>query len=349
MNLNLQQIKSEFPRDYELCYESIAHKKVHDADFYIANPLGKKGFIWFTSYNENDMCLFLETSDNYNINNITILKTSFDHKLCFGTIFQGVYFEWNKNNCFSINNIYYYKGNKIEEKDYKNKLIFINDILKKDISQLALTSDFTIFGLPFITNCFQNCLNMCEQLPYKVSSISFRYVNSKKCLFVPYFKPGTKQTNIISQEPKIFKAVPDIQNDIYHLLVWKSGKEYEYDTAFVPDYKTSVYLNNLFRNIKENKCLDALEESDDEDEFENNQIDKYVFLNKSYKMICEYNSKFNKWVPTSLANKTSKIVTINELINNRDFSYKNTNTNINTNKIVNNRLPKDYKNSKNIL
>ena len=35
-------------------------------------------------------------------------------------------------------------------------------------------------------------------------------------------------------------------------------------------------MNNIFRNIKENTNLDALEESDDEEEFENISLDKYV-------------------------------------------------------------------------
>ena len=40
-------------------------------------------------------------------------------------------------------------------------------------------------------------------------------------------------------------------------------------------------MNKIFRNIKENDKLDALEESDDEDEFENDKSDKFVYLDKS--------------------------------------------------------------------
>ena len=90
---------------------------------------------------------------------------------------------------------------------------------------------------------------------------------------------------------------PDIQNDIYHLY----NLDNEYDSiACIPDYKTSVMMNKLFRNIKENYDLDALEESDDEDEFENPNIDKFVNLEKSYKMICNLNTKFKKWVPIKI-------------------------------------------------
>ena len=39
-------------------------------------------------------------------------------------------------------------------------------------------------------------------------------------------------------------------------------------------------MNSLFRNIKENRNLDLLEESDDEEEFENTSLDKFVDLDK---------------------------------------------------------------------
>ena len=43
-------------------------------------------------------------------------------------------------------------------------------------------------------------------------------------------------------------------------------------------------MNKLFRTIKENDNLDYLEESDDEEEFENISSDKYVDTNKVVKI-----------------------------------------------------------------
>ena len=40
-------------------------------------------------------------------------------------------------------------------------------------------------------------------------------------------------------------------------------------------------MNSLFRNIKENNNLDTLEESDDEDDFENTNPSKYIIPNKN--------------------------------------------------------------------
>jgi hypothetical protein len=67
-------------------------------------------------------------------------------------------------------------------------------------------------------------------------------------------------------------------------------------------------MNNLFRTIKENKNLDALEESDDEEEFQNENVDRFVFIDKTYKMVCAFHTKFKKWYPVRLADETEKLV-----------------------------------------
>ncbi len=100
----------------------------------------------------------------------------------------------------------------------------------------------------------------------------------------------------------IYKVKPTIQPDIYFLYEKEKVKgllKYV-DVAYIPDYKTSVMMNKLFRNIKENYNLDALEESDNEDEFENPNEDKYVYLEREYDMVCSYNNKFKRWMPYKL-------------------------------------------------
>lgn len=333
-DIEKQAIIKEFPISIsELSYEVMAHKKVQDADIMIAIPEGKKCLVWFTTYEQFDICFLLELGENNSIKNIEIIQTSFNFKLTFGTVMQGTFFKWNKTSCFTIDDIYLYKGKNVLNMKYNDKLILINDILTNDISQIALHSKYTIFGFPLISNDFQKLVLEIEQLPYKINTIKFKYFRSKKSLFVKYYKPGLQQnnnqlTNNLINTKLIFKVTPDIQNDIYNLLVYNNGKEEFYDIAFIPDYKTSIMMNKLFRNIKENNYLDALEESDNEDEFENERIDKYVYLEKSYKMVCEYNIKFNKWVPIKVVdNKSEKIVTLNILRNNKQEYTNNINNN----------------------
>ena len=72
-------------------------------------------------------------------------------------------------------------------------------------------------------------------------------------------------------------------------------------------------MNKLFRKIKENDRLDALEESDDEEEFENENEDRFVYLNKTYNMVCLYNHKFKKWYPIKISHTNMVITNISNL------------------------------------
>jgi len=98
---------------------------------------------------------------------------------------------------------------------------------------------------------------------------------------------------------------PNIQNDIYELFVRPTGKNQTelvfHNFAHIPNYKTSVMMNRLFRSIRENGRLDALEESDTEEEFENTDPDKYVSLTKEYAMVCRFHKRFCRWVPIQVA------------------------------------------------
>jgi hypothetical protein len=96
-------------------------------------------------------------------------------------------------------------------------------------------------------------------------------------------------------------------------------------------------MNKLFRNIKENDNLDLLEESDDEEEFQNENIDRFVDINKSFLFVCKYNYKFKKWFPVKLfdnVNRKEKIENIlvkkEELINYETNFKSNKNKNYNT-------------------
>ena len=62
----------------------------------------------------------------------------------------------------------------------------------------------------------------------------------------------------------------------------------------------SVFMNKIFGNIKENQNLDALEEIEVEEEFEDISEDKYVYLEREFVFKCRYLKKFNMWVPIKL-------------------------------------------------
>ena len=86
--------------------------------------------------------------------------------------------------------------------------------------------------------------------------------------------------------------------------------------ALVLNFKTSVLLNTIFRKIKENQCLDFVEDSDDETDFEDVREDKLVDLNKECIMECYFHVKFKKWIPIQVVvtNNNSKVVQLQSLL-----------------------------------
>jgi hypothetical protein len=307
------QILNKFP-NIKLSYEKYIHNKVYNYDLLLAIPEGQKCFAWFTIYKNKSVCIMLETKQGKEITNINIVNACFDRSLCYGTLVYGTLFYHKNSPFFSMEDIHSYKGNYISNCDFNYKLTKMIDILKKDIKQMAPDNSFIIFGLPIIAKSNEEMYNRLKTVSYKLHSIQTHIFNKYKTYFVILMEEFTSSKDLEKRKDrsiperrapeKVFICKPDIQNDIYHLY----SLENEYiGLAGIPDYKTSIMMNKLFRKIKENDDLDALEDSDDEEEFENENIDKFVYLDKSYKFICVFNHKFRKWVPvrSDLENKNS--------------------------------------------
>jgi hypothetical protein len=283
--------------DLKLSYENI-HKKVF-SDLYFLIPKGKKYIVWFTYYQDKKVCIFVETNPGSKkiINNMFIVPQIFEKKLVLGTIFYGTLFNVNNKRFFSIENIHYYKGKNIEHNTEKYKLNIIKQILETELKSCSVTTNGVCMAMPIIESSFEKSIETAKLLSYKIYSIQNRNLNGKNILYNSTLYKYTDS----DENTKIFMVKADIKNDVYHLFYNDYNyKLVKYNIAYIPDYKTSVMMNNIFRKIKENINLDALEESDDEEEFENMNDDKFVDLDKCVKMECIFNSKFNKYVPIKL-------------------------------------------------
>jgi hypothetical protein len=355
-NLSFQEkeaIIKNFP-NVKLSYENIIHNKVvnnkinYNYDLYLAIPCGKKCFAWFTIYNDENVCFIMELMENKIIYNIKIFNCIFNNDLVYGngTILYGTHFNFKQNNFFSIENIFFSKGNDLTNLNWYDKFSHIKKLFISDIQQISYNKKYIVFGMPLLSNNFEELKKNIGLIEYKLYSIQFRNfskTNSHDTILYKNFdinkllinleikpkiteivKPNdTKEVKEVKQVKEtnkefvrkqiVFKIKPDIQNDIYHLYCLNGLEEIYYKVAYIPDYKTSVMMNKLFRNIKENENLDLLEESDDEEEFQNDKEDRFVHLDTSYNMICNFNYKFKKWYPVSLAPVNLKIIQQNEL------------------------------------
>jgi len=284
-----------FPK-FELSYEKKTHKKVH-SDICITIPKGKKYFAWFKTFKKQNVCFLLELDVKYNsIEDISVNVCSFDKILCSGkgTVLYGTIFFVDKTRFFNIENIYYSRGNNLVNYNQYNKIREMYSTMHNYIKQANYIKNTVIFGLPVISNNSYELKRGLEKLPYNIYCIQHRLLYNNK----PHLNEFIK---IETTAYKVFLIKPTITNDIYDLF-YKNGEKLEnYKVACIPDYKTSVMMNSLFRTIKENFNLDLLEESDDEEEFENISLDKFVDLKKEIKMKCVFIKKYDSWKPIKIS------------------------------------------------
>jgi hypothetical protein len=324
-----------FP-SFELSYETISHKKVFNDNYNLAIyiPNGIKYFLWFSFYENKDVCYLMELNRDKKICKVSIINTIFHNSLSIGTILYGTIIEhtsMQKN--FVVEDIYYYKGIPLHNICFGEKLGFISNLFDKMVvQQFPEQNNYglsCVVTLPFMQWSTNATVEHFDTPAYLTKYIQYRSLNK----ILPYLNVLTKSslnyfTKKIIQGPSnanttitrscendtpcfdtikfvvdfkksqynlhsVFKVIPDLQFDIYHLLAYNNTsttKFVYYNVAFIPNYKTSVFMNSLFRNIRENSNIDYIEESDSEDDFQ-----------------------FKKWVPIKIAEPKTKIVNINYL------------------------------------
>jgi len=182
--------------------------------------------------------------------------------------------------------------------------MLLKEIFDEQISQKSYNNMFVTIGLPCWCPNYTTALKTKDALPYPVHGIKVFDTQNKKQPVRGIYQNKDKQS-----VEGIFRVIAALQSDIYHLFCFDRHSTAAYATAAVPSYRRSVALNDLFRSIKENANLDLLEESDDDEEFEN--IDEYKFVDtkKTLVMRCVYHKKFRKWEPVQVISPNTKLIT----------------------------------------
>ena len=331
---------------FELSYETVSQKgDLSNYDICLAIPNGKKAIVWNTFYSNIDISYLLDLNREKNVSKASIIKKYSIHPMSHNTILYGTILEEEdcKVKFFVIEDIYYYQGTFMKNIPYANKLAYI----KEYIQSMNKFEHNIIFTLPFM---WKHAYVADQELPfiiypktinkigYTPHHLQYRSLHQ----IVPYINvilnrklnvSSSIQNKITSQIPvyrskyrmdftkpqykynTVFEVKADLQPDIYHLFAYGSKKKaLYYQIMYIADYKTSVMLNQIFRKIRENENLDYIEESEDEEDFQNTELDKYVNLNKVVLFECKFHRKFKKWYPVTLASKDARIVHMNKLV-----------------------------------
>ena len=330
------RLLQRFPQ-IELSYETIPHTKVSpDYNLCMGIPVGTKGYAWMTFHGTEDVCFLLETNKERNITRITKYPLPSRSLLANGTLFYGTIVGPAE---FVVEDLLYYEGIPTKTQLFNERLWFLQKFFEEYVGPVvrfhmapmwpiekAILYD-AIYEVP--KNLFESSgPGPFHHIQYRCLEKTAPYLNvfpTKKG-----FASTTPATSVIKDyllpwrhavfsKPQyrmlaVFLVRADIQFDIYRLFAYGGNKaEVYYGVACIPNYKTSVMMNRLFRRIPENECLDAAEESEDEADFENVEPDKYVDLAKEVLMEFRFHSKWKKWVPVRVVDKRQKVVHISSL------------------------------------
>jgi hypothetical protein len=339
-----------FELSYEtISHKKVSHQTHNIA---MAIPQGKKYYIWFSYDIADDTIYIMELNKEKYITKIQKMPHFMGVRWSIGTILYGVLLDAKSNNSkpvFVIEDLLQFQGFPMKNMTFGEKLPLLYELFTSATDSEAIR--FCLPAMwPYYGNTPEITIpDRFSNLPYQVHHIQYRSL----CDIVPLLnftirkdetRTNTVATDIASsshiptdvsglcrtilggmrstpcytkpqyRQKTIFKMCADIQYDIYHLFAYGKNKSMVYyDLAYIPNYKTSVFINSLFRNIRENRNLDYIEESDDEDDFQNVANDKYVDLQKILCIECQFHPKFRRWVPLKVVKTPCKIVHVSQL------------------------------------
>ena len=322
--------------NFELSYETISHNKVSPIyDICLAIPIGKKYFAWFTFHENKNVCYLLELNREKKIIRAKMVSTSFTGSLSLGTIVYGTLWQEGDKEFFIIEDILYFQGISMKTVIFGERLGFLHQMFNKVLQRFEekqnIVFAMSVFWKVDANNTDAIPAKVASTIAFPVHHIQYRSLNE----IAPYLnvtlqrksqvlqKDTTKTEHIAMRldltKPQykyktVFLVSADPQYDIYNLYAYgKNNQPVYYNIAYIPSYKSSIFMNSLFRKIRENRNLDYIEESDDEDDFQNMRENKYVDTNKKLLMECTFHTKFKKWVPLRVVDKRTKIIHISKL------------------------------------
>ena len=340
--LKYAAILNRFPK-FELSYETVSHKKVSTGDSVaIAISLGRKYFIWYTyEYGTSkDACYLIGLDKDKHICSIEPRHNSCPARFCLGTVVYGTMYESAEPSHFIAEDIYYYCGTNLVNLCFGDRIGFMRDFVAPIYSislplmwhvnagkeqshiippDLASKIGYTPHHIqyreirrvaPYINVVIPKRGGIPSAvLPLSSAKVAQKITATSVMNPIPrfdYSKPAFRY-------PAIFNVTADPQLDLYHLYAYGGPNNMVYcGLAGVQSFKTSIFMNKLFRRIRENDNLDLAEESEDEADFENMDTNKFVNLDAILSIECVFNQKHNKWIPVRLSK--DKLTHIEKLV-----------------------------------
>lgn len=295
----------------ELSYEKHLHRKV-PADVYSVLPKGKRAFLWFAREGRKNVARIVTANQRGRALDSVPVVLAFNDRLAAGTVLSGTRFRSGGSTYFCADDVLWDGGVNCSRRSVADRLL----LLARVMSSIGRSRHASIVvGTPVMAETYDEASRAADTLPYEVRGVQARRTRGQGSIVGVYPPPAAQhrrdqgrgdqgrgdQGRKDAERTEVFEVEAMIECDIYQLKCLDGGELVSHGVAAVTTYDDSVAMNRIFRRIRENDNLDLLEESDDEETFENVRADKYVISNNRVLMECVYVPRFGRWRPVRQA------------------------------------------------
>jgi hypothetical protein len=284
----------QFP-NIALCNEQFYQNKadIGAFDCVMAIPAGRPSVAWLTTRGGRQACVMAKIGRKRIIQSSDqeVIYTPFPPFLD-GTMFVGTFFFTNRTRRFAIEDL----GRSPSTQghlvgSYLDTLNTIQTLLTAMTDYRTSHPSSITFGIPAIAESMDSLEKLINAQHISICQLKYRHFDRDRAHKIAVCR-YTLQTHTAHQ--MIWSVSAELEDDIYTI---RDGGDRVIGTALIPTYTSSVAMNRLFRRVRENTCLDHIEDSEDEDDFESDRIDQFVNLDKNIHMVCELHPRFKKWMP----------------------------------------------------
>jgi ribonuclease-3 len=296
------------------------------------NPPGKKYLCYIKNFSNKNQCIFINRYKDKNLNyehQVLKIDIELDNDLFKGTLFEGQAVKKKDGKWYYvIDDIYLYKGNNIMNNSFTERLKLLKTIFEcnyfkkiqndyidiyENISNNVILFEIKLYveykyALDLINNHYRflNYFDNNDKFKNKNNNkdgyngdipkgIIFTNIdiNATKIHYIlPIDEYNTNETSIVESDNLTnnipnkftFKIKKTDITDIYELYCKSNEHLILYSNACIPFLKQSQIINSYFKK----QSIDF------------NNIDSN-YANQEVKVLCEYNTSFNKWSPIRLS------------------------------------------------
>jgi hypothetical protein len=262
------------------------------------NYKGYNYFLLFTIINKNNYCVIIDKKklsyhkNQIDIKNIPIIKVKImtSKSIFNGSIFDCKFIRNKNSSIMLLKDCFYIMGNCILDMEMKNKMIYLDNIIKNQFN------DDPCDNFKILINKLFDYKDLKKLVKEIIPSCSFA---SQGLVFFPKFSGIT----IIHIEKKIEKVniTTNVKNDSYHMIYnlvnFLKSRTYSYEN----DGKSKKMF------LKKTEITDVYDVYEKEDgerlgiahipNLKISHMCQNLIKNEFVEFNCIYNKKFNKWTP----------------------------------------------------